>query len=392
MNDIEFTFAESSQVSVKPKCFVAILVSSECPAGAGESWENINKKTFNSIDEVVADGFNTESNTYKMLNIWFSNKKTPIVVVKKASGAGSTYVSTLDNLVLNWDWFGFILIDSFAKADILAVAAWAESHSKIFSALVTDTTDSYNGATFTDITSTLKALKYAYTMTTITTPTIEEEGGKEIETTDNFLNVAAVNDIITTQPGARSVCDKGNDWKAVQSEDYRNDIKKILEDKCINHYYIERNRGVEENNYQYGTMVNGDSLFQRRNIMWLKDEVNTRLWNYKMTKNVIIRSKQMVAEIQNVLVNLFLEAVNNNVCLSGNEATKALFASKMGVLEDNVQGYDPNGYILIMPDPMDNSNWESLGGGRFKYKNVVFDVIINGVITHLGGEISLRKN
>ena len=135
-------------------------------------------------------------------------------------------------------------------------------------------------------------------------------------------------------------------------------------------------------------MANGDSLFQRRNIMWFNDEIMTRMWKLKFSQNVILRTADTMELVTKELHTLFEEAVRNNVCM---KADKSLFAKKLGISEDEVENYSNAGYIMYLPDITDDENWESDGNGRYKYKNIVFDVIVNGVINQFEGTIILRK-
>lgn len=373
MSDISFEFVEQSTVKVTEKCYIAMLMVPEAECSAfGES--ELYRK-YNSFNAVAGD-FEATTETYKMCNVWFKKTNKPIWIAKKSA---ETYTDSLTALYNKYNWFGFVMITSTVKADILEVANWCETYHKILWALSTEKDDTKDSTKSTDIASSLMAQKYRYAGVSLA---VAPANGT------NYLNVVSLADTIGKRPGSYDICDKGRDWVGVTPDDYSDNEQDAIADKNCNFYYIDRNTGVARSNYHYGVMANGDSLFQRRNIMWFNDEIMTRMWNLKFSQNVILRTADTMELVKNALNTLFEEAKNMNVCM---KASKSLFAKKLGISEDEVENYFNAGYIMHLPDITDDANWESDGKGRYKYKNIVFDVIVNGVINQFEGTIILRK-
>ena len=372
MADISFEFVEKSTVKVKEKCYIAVLMvnSEECASfEEGELYRN-----YDSLDAVSED-FAKTTTTYKMCQAWFANTNKPIIIAAKSA---QTYSDSLSLLCEQNDWFGVVLIESNDKADIVDVATWCEIKNKIFWTQSSEA-DILNSVSITDTPYVLHTSNYRWTGIT---------QADTSELAENYPSIVSMARQIGKRPGSWSVCNKGDDWVGVKPGKYTSNQEQTLINKCCNYYYVDRTQGYKRNNFKYGVMANGDSLFQRRNIMWFNDEIMTRSYQMEFDADVLLRAPTTTTKLQRMLVELFTEAVQNNVCYA---ASKAEFAKKLGIDESEVENYNPNGFIMNLPDIMNDENWESTGKGQFKYKNIVFDVMMQGIINQFEGTIILRK-
>lgn len=84
-------------------------------------------RIYTSLSAMVQDGFTTDLPEYKAAQLYFSQSPTPVKVAIGAKGEEETFVDAAEDCrQKNGEWYVLIPLDA-EDADILLLAAWAES-------------------------------------------------------------------------------------------------------------------------------------------------------------------------------------------------------------------------------------------------------------------------
>ena len=123
----------------------ALLLSGTTLAGKVDGTHRT--KLYSSMDEVVADGWPTNTEAYKAANVFFSARVRPRQLkIAYADPAASDITTELDAIwASDGDWYWGMHTNEFDQADQTKVADWAESKAVIFAIGSSDTSTEASG-------------------------------------------------------------------------------------------------------------------------------------------------------------------------------------------------------------------------------------------------------
>lgn len=131
-------------------------------------------RIYTNIDQILDDGFDTDSYVYKAAAMAFGQEIKPAkIVVTGGAVATGGYVTKLTSTLNAYNQFLFVVTDATAEADILAIAAYVQTQELFYGVNMTDITAQGN------LMTQLKTLGYDRTLVLFnenTTDTIPEAG------------------------------------------------------------------------------------------------------------------------------------------------------------------------------------------------------------------------
>jgi hypothetical protein len=218
-------------------------------------------KSYANITEVEADA-QLGSDALDFAGRYFGQAVRPQRLYVTKKGGGDTYVQALtaaEEAGSTTDWYG-VAIDSDSDADILAVAAWAETRVKIFGAKTADVSvydpdDEYN------ILSVLKDLGYDRTFLFYH----QDSATENVEGAPFGLQ-------LPKNPGSSNWAYKR--FSGVESSSINATQRTQILDRYGNCYTNRNNFNVFEN----GRMVSGEWIDVIQGIDWLHYRMQNNIW------------------------------------------------------------------------------------------------------------------
>ncbi len=139
---------------------IAITGGASQPGVEDAQTQALTRIRFYSSMTAVAVDFATTDLEYKAASAAFSQDPAPDqIAISRKNAAGETWVEALNKVVLESDeWYGLVICER-TQSDVEAVAAWVETHTKLF--LTASNDPVILGSGTTDVASTFKSNSYA---------------------------------------------------------------------------------------------------------------------------------------------------------------------------------------------------------------------------------------
>ncbi len=235
---------------------------------------------------------------------WFSAEVNLLSLLKiEATHAepGTTLATDLDNInEADPDWYGLTLLYP-SDAVVKAAAAWVENNGKLLVQAMSDSTIATLGDTTSDTASDLKALNYARTAILYHPDP------------SAFAGAAWQGRVLSTEPGKAT-------WKfknlvGVVGATLTTTQRTNLRAKNANGYTVV---GARATTWE-GKTVDGDFIDVTRNIDWLDDRLQKRVYNALETNDIVPFTDPGIAIVENEIAATMDEAVERNILAGGDE-------------------------------------------------------------------------
>jgi hypothetical protein len=281
-------------------------------------------RAYSSMSSFEADGFSSGTQLYDLCKSIFANGISKILVGKKIT-IDASYVDAIDAIsVINNDFYA-ILIDSQIATDIKDVAGYVQGKQNLFLACSKDSSI-LDGSNSADISSYLK--------------------DNSLNRTELFydsatrLDGAVAGALLSASVGKDRVAFLSNLSNITPSALSQSQFDVLKNKNCSCYTTVAGINLVIEN-----TSSIYSSAAANRNADWFKSQIQISILNY-LSKNKIPFSDAGISIVENLIIQVAVNALNYGVL---SYSTKFDIASKLGILESQVSGYNALGFSLQMP-------------------------------------------
>lgn len=236
---------------------------------------------------------------------WFSVEIVDLsaLMIECTHAEPATTIATDLDAVQNYDsdWYGFTYLYP-SDACVKAAAAWAETQTKIYVQAMSDSTIATAADGGGDTASDLKALAYARTAIMYHPDPA------------SFTSSAWMGRVLPTEPGKATW--KFKNLKGVAGATLSTTQRTNLRAKNANGYTVV---GARATTWE-GKTVDGDFIDVTRNIDWLDDRMQKRVYNALEANDIVPFTDEGIQIIRNEMEATLDEAVERKILVGGDES------------------------------------------------------------------------
>lgn len=261
--------------SVSSEGFNTILVVGEHTHGTDRV------KTYTNINDLTEDGFTTTDPIYKAVMSAFSQSPRPNIVKVGQRKTSEEIVDTMNAVVsVDNDFYGIVLA-SRETDDILAMAAWAETQTKLFGTSTAEET-AKSAEQQTDLISTLKAKNYYRTFVFY----------HELAN-DEYIEAGVMAKCFDSEPGGETWANKI--LTGLTADNLTESEYKAIRGKNGNTFEAFKNNNITQN----GKVVGGEWIDVIRFRDWLQEDITVNVFNLLINNNKIPYTDAGIALVEN---------------------------------------------------------------------------------------------
>lgn len=238
-------------------------------------------KTYTNITDLTTDGFSTTDAIYKAVSVAFSQIPRPNKVKVGQIKESEEIADAMNAIVAADNDFYGIVLASRETDDILAMAAWAETQTKLFGTSTAEETAKSAGQQ-TDLISTLKAKNYYRTFVFY----------HELAN-DEYIEAGVMAKCFDSEPGGETWANKI--LTGLTADNLTESEYSAISDKNGNTFEAFRNNNITQN----GKVVGGEWIDVIRFRDWLQEDITVNVFNLLINNNKIPYTDAGIALVEN---------------------------------------------------------------------------------------------
>ena len=238
-------------------------------------------KTYTNITDLTTDGFSTTDAIYKAVSVAFSQIPRPSKVKVGQIKESEEIADAMNAIVAADNDFYGIVLASRETDDILAMAAWAETQTKLFGTSTAEETAKSAGQQ-TDLISTLKAKNYYRTFVFY----------HELAN-DEYIEAGVMAKCFDSEPGGETWANKI--LTGLTADNLTESEYSAISSKNGNTFEAFRNNNITQN----GKVVGGEWIDVIRFRDWLQEDITVNVFNLLINNNKIPYTDAGIALVEN---------------------------------------------------------------------------------------------
>lgn len=238
-------------------------------------------KTYTNINDLTEDGFTTTDPIYKAVSTAFSQSPHPSIVKVGQRRTSEEIADTMNAIMAEDNDFYGIVLASRETDDILAMAEWVETQTKLFGTSTSEETAKSTGQQ-TDLISTLKAKNYYRTFAFY----------HELAD-DEYIEAGIMAKCFNIEPGGETWANKI--LSGLTADNLTEAEYLAIFGKNGNTFEAFRNNNITQN----GKVVGGEWIDVIRFRDWLQENITVNVFNLLINNNKIPYTDAGIALVEN---------------------------------------------------------------------------------------------
>lgn len=245
-------------------------------------------KTYTNITDLTTDGFSTTDAIYKAVSVAFSQIPRPNKVKVGQIKESEEIADAMNAIVAADNDFYGIVLASRTKEDILAMAEWTETQTKLFGTSTAEE-EAKSSSSSSDLIATLKSKNYYRTFVFY-----------HALANDEYIEAGIMAKCFNIEPGGETWANKV--LSGLTADNLTETEYEAVKNKNGNTFEAFRNNNITQN----GKVVGGEWIDVIRFRDWLQEDITVNVFNLLINNNKIPYTDAGIALVENQITKSLL--------------------------------------------------------------------------------------